>query len=87
MSSTIFTAMTIFGLVGLFIIWGLNNAYPKYNFAMSAFVRMHGHSVIHNHDIKQFCVEWSNGNDSAPLKGLDEVDQYMYYEYKHWRGR
>jgi hypothetical protein len=59
----------------------------KYNFAMSAFVRMHGHSVIHNHDIKQFCAEWSNRNDNAPLTGLDEVDQYLYYEYKNWRGR
>jgi hypothetical protein len=59
----------------------------KYNFAMSAFVRMYGHSIIHNHDIKQFCIEWSNGEVNAPLSGLDEVDQYMYYEYKHWRGR
>jgi len=59
----------------------------RYNFAMSAFVRMHGHSVIHNHDIKQFCIEWSNWEVNAPLEGLDEVDQYMYYEYKNWRGR
>jgi len=29
MSNTIFTAMTIFGIVGLFIVWGLNNAYPQ----------------------------------------------------------
>ena len=28
MINTIFSAMTIFGLVGFFIIWGLNNAYP-----------------------------------------------------------
>jgi hypothetical protein len=59
----------------------------KYQFAMSSFVRMYGHSVIYNHDIKQFCVEWSNRDDKAPLQGLDEVDQYMYYEYKNWRGR
>ena len=59
----------------------------RYNFAMSSFVRMHGHSVLHNHDIKQFCIEWSTGEEIAPLNGLDEVDQYMYYEYKHWRGR
>ena len=59
----------------------------RYDFAMSAFVRMHGNSVIHNHDIKQFCIEWSYGEETAPLQGLDEVDQYMYYEYKHWRGR
>ena len=59
----------------------------KYNFAMSSFVRMYGHSVIHNHDIKQFCNEWSLLEVNAPLSGLDEVDQYMYYEYKNWRGR
>ena len=59
----------------------------KYQFAMSAFVRIHGHSVVHNHDIKQFCVEWSYLNINAPLSGLDEVDQYFYYEYKNWRGR
>ena len=59
----------------------------KYQFAMSSFVRMYGHSIIHNHDIKQFCIEWSTRIDNAPLQGLDEVDQYMYYEYKNWRGR
>jgi hypothetical protein len=59
----------------------------RYNFAMSSFIRMYGHSVLHNHDIKQFCIEWSNCEVNAPLSGLDEVDQYMYYEYKNWRGR
>ena len=59
----------------------------RYNFAMSSFVRMYGHAVTHNHDIKQFCIEWSSREEIAPLHGLDEVDQYMYYEYKHWRGR
>jgi hypothetical protein len=59
----------------------------RYNFAMSAFVRMYGYSILHNHDIKQFCIEWSYGGDTAPLQGLDEVDQYLYYEYKNWRGR
>ena len=54
---------------------------------MSAFVRMYGHSILHNHDIKQFCIEWSNWEVNTPLEGLDEVDQYMYYEYKNWRGR
>ena len=29
MNKTIYTAMTIFGIIGLFIIWGLNNAYPQ----------------------------------------------------------
>ena len=59
----------------------------RYDFAMSAFVRMHGHSVLHNHDIRQFCIDWSYREDIAPLQGLDEVDQFLYYEYKHWRCR
>ena len=59
----------------------------KYHFAMSAFVRIHGHSVTHNHDIRQFCIEWSEWGVDAPLAGLNEVDQYFYYEYKNWRGR
>ena len=54
---------------------------------MSAFVRIHGQSVTHNHDIKQFCIEWSERGVSAPLAGLNEVDQYFYYEYKNWRRR
>ena len=54
---------------------------------MSAFVRMYGHNISNNIDIKQFCKEWSTRIDHAPLQGLDEVDQYMYYEYKNWRGR
>jgi len=59
----------------------------RYYFAMSAFVRMYGQGISNNIDIKQFCNEWSNRTDNAPLQGLDEVDQYMYYEYKNWRGR
>ena len=59
----------------------------RYSFAMSAFVRMHGYSVLHNHDIKQFCLEWYEWGVNSPLNGLDEVDQYLYYEYKNWRGR
>jgi len=59
----------------------------RYNFAMSAFVRMYGHSIVNNIDIKQFCIEWSTWEVNIPLQGLDEADQYMYYEYKNWRGR
>jgi hypothetical protein len=59
----------------------------KYHFAMSAFVRIHGYSVVHNHDIKQFCIEWSEWGVDSPLLGLNEVDQYFYFEYKNWRGR
>jgi hypothetical protein len=59
----------------------------KYQFAMSSFVRIHGHSVANNQDIKQFCLEWSEWGVDAPLRGLGEVDQYFYYEYKNWRGR
>ena len=28
MSKTIYTAMTVFGVIGLFVLWGLNHAYP-----------------------------------------------------------
>ena len=59
----------------------------RYQFAMSAFVRMYGNAIVNNIDIKQFCKEWSTWETDAPLQGLDEVDQYMYYEYKNWRGR
>jgi len=59
----------------------------RYQFAMSAFVRMYGHVIANNIDIKQFCIEWSYWDVHAPLQGLEEVDQYLYYEYKNWRGR
>jgi len=59
----------------------------RYQFAMSSFVRMYGNAIINNIDIKQFCREWSHWDANAPLSGLDEVDQYFYYEYKNWRGR
>ena len=59
----------------------------RYHFAMSAFVRMYGNAIVNNIDIKQFCKEWSTWEVTAPLQGLDEVDQYLYYEYKNWRGR
>lgn len=58
----------------------------RYQFAMSAFTRMHGQNIIHNHHIRQFCIEWSKWEASSPLSGLNEVDQYFYYEYKNWRG-
>lgn len=54
---------------------------------MTSFVRMYGHTIVNNYDIKQFCIEWSEGSENAPLSGLDEVDQYFYFEYKNWRGR
>jgi hypothetical protein len=59
----------------------------KYYFAMSSFVRVHGHSIINNPNIKQFCLEWSESGVSAPLTGLDEVDQYFYLKYKSWESR
>ena len=60
----------------------------KYHFAMSAFSRMYGvRTAFNDIHIKQFCFEWSHWDVSAPLSGLDEVDQYFYYEYKNWRGR
>ena len=60
----------------------------RYNFAMSAFSRMLGvKSAASDIHIKQFCIEWSTWDVHAPLSGLNEVDQYFYYEYKNWRGR
>ncbi len=60
----------------------------KYRFALSSFSRMLGVTVTMNDiHIRQFCIEWSEWGVSAPLSGLDEVDQYFYYEYKNWRGR
>lgn len=58
----------------------------RYSFAMSAFVRTYGRSVLNDNYIKQFCKEWSEWNVNAPLTGLNEVDQYFHYEYKNWRG-
>ena len=60
----------------------------RYWFAMSAFSRMYGVKTATNDIlIKQFCIEWSYWDVQSPLQGLDEADQYMYYEYKNWRGR
>ena len=59
----------------------------QYNFALSSFVRMYGQSAIRDYNIQQFCIEWSEWEVNAPLPGLDDVDQYFYYEYKNWRGR
>ena len=59
----------------------------RYNFAMSAFSRMHGvRSATNDMHIRQFSIEWSYWDVDAPLSGLEEVDQYFYYEYKNWRG-
>jgi hypothetical protein len=58
----------------------------RYHFIMSAFVRMRGRSALSDHNIKQFCVEWSELDVDPPLQGLNEADQYFYYEYKNWKG-
>ena len=29
MNGLIYTTMTIFGVIGIFVIWGLNHAYPQ----------------------------------------------------------
>lgn len=58
----------------------------RYHFAASAYVRMHGYGIIHNHSINQFCIEWSKWEVNAPLDDLNKVDQYFHYEYKNWRG-
>jgi predicted nucleotidyltransferase len=60
----------------------------RYWFALSSFSRMYGvKSASSDVHIRQFCLEWSEWVVNAPLTGLDEVDQYFYYEYKNWRGR
>lgn len=58
----------------------------RYHFALSSFCRMYGHKFIQRHDVKQFCLGWSTKDINAPLSGLDEVDQYFYFEYKNWKG-
>jgi hypothetical protein len=58
----------------------------RYNFALSSFVRVYGILAGNNPYYKQFCLEWSQRTVEAPLRGLNEVDQYFYFEYKNWRG-
>jgi hypothetical protein len=58
----------------------------RFNFAVSAFVRMWGHKCLNDQRIMEFCVEWAHLEVNAPLSGLDQADQYFYYEYKNWRG-
>jgi len=57
----------------------------RYHFAATAFVRMWGHSSLHDHRIVDFCIEWAHREENPPLD--DRVlDQYFYYEFKTWRG-
>ena len=58
----------------------------RYHFATSAFVRMWGHSSLHDPRILDFCVEWAHREENAPLESLSDVDRYFYYEFKTWRG-
>ncbi len=62
----------------------LTHTKQRYHFAMTCFVRSYGRSVLSNDSIKQFCKEWAEWNDDAPLDNT--VDQYFHYEYKNWRG-
>ena len=56
----------------------------RYHFAATAFVRMWGHSSLHDRRIVEFCVEWAHREEDSPLD--NSVDQYFYYEFKSWRG-
>ena len=56
----------------------------RYHFAASAFVRMWGHSSLHDHRIVEFCEVWAHRTENAPLDNA--VDQYFYHEFKTWRG-
>lgn len=57
----------------------------RFNFAASAFVRMWGHSALNDHRIIDFCVEWAQRTENAPLDN-GVLDQYFYFEFKTWRG-
>ena len=57
----------------------------RYHFATSAFVRMWGHSSLHDPRIVEFCIEWAHREENAPLDNF-VVDQYFYHEFKAWRG-
>ena len=57
----------------------------RYHFAASAFVRMWGHSSLHDPRIIEFCIEWSHRKENAPLDNF-VIDQYFYHEFKTWRG-
>jgi hypothetical protein len=56
----------------------------RYHFAASAFVRMWGHTSLHDRRIVEFCEVWAYRTENAPLD--NNVDQYFYYEFKSWRG-
>ena len=58
----------------------------RYGFAASAFVRMWGHTALHDRRIVEFCNEWAQKDAHAPLESLYDVDRYFYYEFKSWRG-
>ena len=57
----------------------------RYHFATSAFVRMWGHSALNDHRIIDFCAEWAQSTENAPLDN-SVLDQYFYFEFKTWRG-
>jgi len=48
----------------------------RFHFAASAFARMCGPDRI-TEEIKQFCIEWADSDEVAPLQGLNEVDRYF----------
>lgn len=57
----------------------------RYHFAASAFVRMWGHKSLNDQKIMDFCIEWAQREENAPLDN-NVLDQYFYYEFKTWRG-
>jgi hypothetical protein len=38
----------------------------RYHFVASAFVRMWGHSSLHDYRIVEFCEVWAHREDNAP---------------------
>jgi hypothetical protein len=57
----------------------------RFHFAASAFVRMWGHGSLKDNRIIDFCVEWAQRTENAPLDN-SILDQYFYFEFKTWRG-
>jgi hypothetical protein len=57
----------------------------RYHFALSSFSRLYGIHIVSDHNVKQFCLDWSKLEENAPLEGLNEVDKYFVNLYNRWK--
>ena len=48
----------------------------RFHFATSSFSRIYGVNHVTT-DMIDFCYEWANTTEKAPLQGLTEVDVYF----------